>query len=208
MKSRITLSTAVAIFFVMTSTANAEVIFSQAGDDLLIDITAPISFTATADETQSSFVVLFRDVFSSPVTGIEFVSPVSGTSTMTIDGNASTGFQEVFYSSFTINDVDPHTLGLTYSFGSAQSLNTGDSVTISAGLVTATDYFLNASATLPDLPAISAVVASPASFSALTNVATIPEPSSAMILLPICAAGYCRSRRRRKTADAGVVSQF
>lgn len=179
--------------------STAGIIFSRSADDLLVDITAPIEFTATAGATDSNFVLAIRNVYSTPVSTNILSNSQTVTTQLDLGGASSDnyfawgqvpsfgpGFEETGFYGF-------------YQFNAPQSVSPGDNIEITAGVVRLTDYFNTPGAELPDLPAGNIQLLSLNSRTQLGSAA-VPEPSS--IALLTMGIGGVYLRRRKKAASA------
>ncbi len=193
---------AACVLWVTLPTAGAGVIFSQSGDDLLINIDDSITLNATADFSNSIFVLAFHDVYSVDNTAPLGKVPPVVTSTMSFDGNTSNAYNVWFQTASTNGAIDANGFYGLYQFGSAQTLNIGDVVQISPGTVTLPKFFSEANAVMPDLPAMNVQLLSNTGVVAsdLVSVSAVPEPSS-VVLFTLGLGGFWIRRRRRLSAD-------
>ena len=192
---RSSISIAILIFAVCFTvpTASTNVLISQSGNDLLIDIIAPLNFSYFSATGQTNDLrVRFPDVYNSPVS---LVSVVLSTVTSTISHPGGTSTSYGVTGQGIINN---QSLSLWYKFMDRPTVTNGDTVTVSPGLVTLQNYFSDVNAVLPDV-----LVPQTAHLSFINgNVRStipIPEPSS-VLLLTAGIAGFFMRRRRRRTA--------
>lgn len=175
--------------------AHAAVTFQQSGNDLVMEITDPLVFTSTVTHTDVNFFgVSFEDAYSSNQPFL--IEPLSPTVLVPIDSvnNATSSiFQGSSSGDISLTNISFNLMG----YGSSVTISPGEVVTVPSGTYTATDYFLDANAALPDQAITSAFLwysgANKASDS--ISITPVPEPSSALL---VGLGGIALILRRRK----------
>jgi|GEM_PF-6015688 len=184
-----TLAATLIIFGSLAGGANAAVIFSENGSDLNIEITAPITFTAsTSTSLNGDLGILFQDVYD---TSLGFIfSTHTGTANLIAQSVTSTTRR---------NGGIFNNRNLAVLWGSPAAVNIGDQVTIETGVLTIPG-FITGGGILPETQDTSVMAFLTAggnlqSTGVSVDISSIPEPSSAL-LLSFGVLGAATRRRR------------
>ncbi|MDT0595403.1 hypothetical protein [Glaciecola petra] len=181
-------------FVVMSSAANAAIIFGNNGTNTTVTLTNDITFLATGSSDNFTRFI-FEDAFSTEQT-VQIGGTISNTIGVSINGvaftNPSTG--SVWGGlSFDLNEWDTNDFGM--SFSESFNFNAGDTVVLTSGTAV-----LNASASfMPDLMPLSVVLVSNSAFALSERVILTPVEASAPATLATFMLGaFVLFKRRAK----------
>ncbi len=192
-KSARTAATALFAIGSLAGGANGATLFTQSGNNLTVTITSPISFTVTTNTATPSFLAIrFIDVFSAPAPRISSIPTFNSISISSSNATPVTTSTTNNKGVFNFGQIDANDFAISWS-GVNTVLN-GDFVTISTGSLTLTNYF--PAGTIPNIT-VSSVQLTNRVGNAISNIVTIPEPSSAL-LLGLGSLGLVTRRRRTK----------
>ena len=160
--------------------AHAQVTFTRSGSDLLLSITSPINFTSTVTHTDTDFFgVDFPNVYrDEQLTEVFLLSPQVP---VTIDGVTDSRSYLAQGVDGGVN-TDRDILFNLQGYSTAVTITPGKTLTVPAGIYTATGYFTDSESTLPDLPATSAYFFYRGGNQASNTVNLVPEPGASLPL--------------------------
>lgn len=187
-----TLAATLITFGSLAGGVNGAVIFTQAGNNLSVQITSPLSTVVTTDTNSPGFLAIrFINTFSASA---PTVSPAPSSGNISISASNATPFTSSSYSAtgvFNFEDIDDTDFAISWT--AVNTVLTGDVVNISPGTLTLSDYFTSGG-TLPD-NTISTFELVNGSGLVISNTTAVPEPSSAF-LLGLGAVAFMFRRKR------------
>ena len=189
----VTLAVVLCLFSVSSFSANAAIIFTQSGEDLIVVLDEPIVFIATevgATTPNLAYNVIFEDVFSTPVTATSGPFSTNPDLTMSILGGPSSINSSTFQNPAPFNERDSTDLSIGFLFAVATSITHNQTVTVAAGTLRNVGYFAFGRGNLPDQDPTDIFLVS------TSNVSiggAIPEPSSiALAAFTLMGLAHCR----------------
>ncbi len=155
------------------------VIFERNGNDLTMQITESISFEITATGINDLFGVSFMDAYSSDQGHVSggalspwIKVPIKGITND--DSRISQGYS--------VGDLTTKNINFSlFDYVNLENFTSGEIVVVPSGTFTATDYFSDVDATLPDREITSAFFWK-AGGTRISNVVAVPEPATAGML--------------------------
>lgn len=183
------------------ATVRADLMFSAAGNDLVVTITAPIVFNVNVPDTDAFFGISIEDAYTSSQASF-FVDPHTGDASMTLNAAPTTTTGAAAGISNGAGVFGLTDLFLFWDFVVDQTLAVSDTVTVSAGTRTVPNL-IGSGGIVPDSLATSLDVVlfegdAAAQIAPAISVARVPEPSSFALLglVSVAVAGCHWSRRR------------
>lgn len=163
-----------------TNGASAAVAFAASGGDLVVTIDSPIHFLITSGTTSTQFALNFENVYTTSSSGHHGDVPSSGTSTLTLPGGlVSDGLDTWSDLGMNLGVLDPTDFYATFYFNEEQTVQAGETVTVSAGTVTI-EGFITRGGKVPDRAA-SSVHLIHEGLSGLSAPVAVPESPVALI---------------------------